>query len=29
MEKSDRKCAPKASPRANFHFGKQPKKAIA
>ena len=25
MEKSCRKCAPKASPRPRFYFGKQPK----
>ena len=29
MEKSCRKCAPKASPRPLFYFGKQPKTAIA
>ena len=29
MEKSCRKCAPKASPRSLFYFGKQPKTAIA
>ena len=29
MEKSCRKCAPKASPRTLFYFGKQPKTAIA
>ena len=28
MEKSYRKCAPKASPRLLFYFGKQPKTAI-
>ena len=28
MEKSCRKCAPKASPRLLFYFGKQLKKAI-
>ena len=29
MKKSYRKCAPKASPRPLFYFGKQPKTAIA
>ena len=29
MEKSCRKCAPKASPRPLFYFGKQPKTATA
>ena len=29
MEKSCRKCAPKASPRSPFNFAKQPKTAIA
>ena len=29
MEKSCRRCAPKASPRTLFNFGKQPKTAIA
>ena len=29
MEKSCRKCAPKASPRPLFNFGKYPKTAIA
>ena len=29
MEKSCRKCTPKASPRPLFYFGKQPKTAIA
>ena len=29
MEKSCRKCVPKASPRSLFDFGKQPKTAIA
>ena len=29
MEKSCKKCAPKASPRPLFYFGKQPKTAIA
>ena len=29
MEKSCRKCAPKASPRPLFNFGKQPKTAVA
>ena len=29
MEKSCRKCEPKASPRPLFYFGKQPKTAIA
>ena len=29
MEKSNRKCAPKASPRFLFYFGKQPKTDIA
>ena len=29
MEKSCRVCAPKASPRPFFNFGKQPKTAIA
>ena len=29
MEKSHRKCAPKASPRPLFYDGKQPKTAIA
>ena len=29
MEKSYSKLAPKASPRALFNFGKQPKTAIA
>ena len=28
MEKSCRKCAPKARPRPLFYFGKQPKTAI-
>ena len=28
MEKSCRKCAPKATPRPLFYFGKQPKTAI-
>ena len=28
MKKSYRKCAPKASPRLLFYFGKQPKTAI-
>ena len=28
MEKSCRKCAPKASPRPLFNFGKQPKTAL-
>ena len=28
MEKSYRKCVPKASPRLFFYFGKQPKTAI-
>ena len=27
MEKSCRKCAPKASPRTHFYFDKQPKTA--
>ena len=29
MEKSCRKCAPKATRKAHFNFGKQPKTAIA
>ena len=29
MEKAFRKCAPKASPRPLFYFGKPPKTAIA
>ena len=29
MEKPCQKCAPKASPRRFFYFGKQPKTAIA
>ena len=29
MEKSCRKCVPKASPRSLFDFGKQPRTAIA
>ena len=29
MEKTCRKCTPKASPRPLFYFGKQPKTAIA
>ena len=29
MQMSCRKCAPKASPRSLFNFGKQPKTAIA
>ena len=29
MEKSYRKCTPKASARPVFYFGKQPKTAIA
>ena len=29
MEKSYRKCAPKASPGPLFYYGKQPKTAIA
>ena len=29
MEKSCKRCAPKASPRPIFNFGKQPKTAIA
>ena len=29
MEKSCTKCAPKASPRHLFYFGKKPKTAIA
>ena len=29
MEKSDRECAPKGSPRLIFYFGKQPKTDIA
>ena len=29
MEKSWRECAPKASPRAPFNFGKLPKTAVA
>ena len=29
MDKSFRKCAPKASPRPLFYFGKQPETAIA
>ena len=29
MEKSYRKCPPKAIPRPRFYYGKQPKTAIA
>ena len=29
MERPCQKCAPKASPRRFFYFGKQPKTAIA